>query len=128
MTGTTSAALDRDLAVTQYIEMPCPQCGRGLRVRTSYVGLRLACKYCRHNFQVTGEGRTAAPPSTPATPDAADALRRQTEALELELGKVKAEVAVRESEYQDVVRQLQTALEDRDRARAPSHDVDAVAA
>jgi chromosome segregation ATPase len=49
--------------VSDYLEMPCPQCKRSLRIRTSYVGLRLACKHCQHKFRVEGESK---PPISPA--------------------------------------------------------------
>ena len=41
------------------VEIPCPGCGRSLRVRPEYFGLQIICKYCSQEF-------TAHPP--PATP------------------------------------------------------------
>jgi exonuclease SbcC len=34
-----------------HLEIPCPGCGRTLRVRTVYLGKRIACKYCDYVFQ-----------------------------------------------------------------------------
>ena len=35
---------------TTFIEVPCPNCQRGLRVRTRHLGRRVGCKYCKHQF------------------------------------------------------------------------------
>jgi chromosome segregation ATPase len=43
----------------QFIEMSCPQCQRALRIRASYVGLRLACKHCQHKFRVSEDNLPA---------------------------------------------------------------------
>src|SRR5689334_18883912 len=35
---------------TTFVEIPCPKCRRGLRVRTGLLGRRAGCKYCEHQF------------------------------------------------------------------------------
>lgn len=37
-------------AVTNYTQVPCPNCQRSLRVRREYSGKVIACKYCEHAF------------------------------------------------------------------------------
>ena len=34
----------------QYIDGACPKCKRSVRVRAEYLGKRIACKYCDHDF------------------------------------------------------------------------------
>lgn len=40
--------------MTRYIEMACPQCDRGLRVRSEYLGRPVICNHCDHGFQAAG--------------------------------------------------------------------------
>jgi chromosome segregation ATPase len=91
--------------VTQYFEMPCPHCRRGLRIRTTYVGRRLLCKYCKHDFRVAGEKPAAAAavpdaeaPPAPAAAEA-EALRRRVAELEQDLDRAHGESAVAASEH-----------------------------
>src|SRR4051794_29297039 len=48
------------------IELPCPSCGRTLKVRPEYVGRTVSCKYCDHAFvvQVSDERAPHFPSST----------------------------------------------------------------
>ena len=114
----------------QYIEKPCPQCGKGLRIRTTYVGLRLACKYCNHNFLLQPDGQLvtapAAPPAaSPSSPSVdlapeLEAHRQRTAALEQDLDKVRAELAAAMTQREDLVLQLQKKHEELTREREQS--------
>ena len=42
--------LSREQTVIQYIELPCPNCQKGLRIRSAYIRKKVACKECNHAF------------------------------------------------------------------------------
>jgi golgin subfamily B member 1 len=44
--------------MSQYATIPCPNCGRELRVRDAYFGMSVSCKHCDHTFVARPEGST----------------------------------------------------------------------
>ncbi len=38
------------------LRLPCPQCGRDLRVRAEYIGRRITCKKCENTFRAILQG------------------------------------------------------------------------
>ncbi len=111
----------------QYIDMPCPRCNRGLRIRTNYVGLRLQCKYCEHKFQVPADANvvSATPPASPDATQAAEkeALGERLTALEAELAKVRNELTAVTAERESSVRYLQQARDELARERERATDL-----
>jgi chromosome segregation ATPase len=78
-----------------------------LRIRTEYLGKRIACKHCRHTF------RAEAPPApAPAAPSLVpDAALQHNARLQADLQKAQADLAARTAE-------LARAIEEKQRAEA----------
>src|SRR5262245_49957120 len=83
--------------------MACPKCKRSLRVRTSYIGHRIACKSCEYVFKVSAPPEQAVPPP-PQEADPGRAAR-----LEEELQRARADLAARTSERDEAGRHLDEA-------------------
>jgi chromosome segregation ATPase len=100
--------------VPQYFEMSCPQCGKGLRIRSTYVGLRLACKQCGHTFQFQGNGQQPQPAAAPPAAAASDlapelaAARQRAATLEQELETARIELAAAKARVGELTGQLQS--------------------
>ncbi len=45
-----------------HIEMSCPSCRRGLRIRADYTGQRVRCRFCRSDFEVSATDYTPSEP------------------------------------------------------------------
>ena len=60
--------------VTDHIEMRCPHCRHGLRVRPEFVGHRVRCGFCRNAFDAVAGDEPAAAPCARVDP-AAEAAR-----------------------------------------------------
>src|SRR6516225_1473810 len=95
--------------------MACPQCQTPLRVRTEYVGKRIACKTCDHTFRVEAPPDGAAPP--PAPPAAAG------EGAGQEVQQLREELAARTSEHDRALQQLQEAQAELAGLRGQVHDL-----
>src|SRR5207245_220907 len=86
------------ISVAQYIESACPNCNRPVRIRTEYLGKRIACKSCDHTFKA--DAAQIPPASTPqAAPEESPIVNQQTASLEEELKQVRNELAVRTTEH-----------------------------
>src|SRR4051794_3103575 len=69
---------------TTYVKLACPNCKQPLRIRTEYLGQRLACKHCKRTFlPVAVDG---AVPAAPPGPDPAlERANQRITQLEAEL-------------------------------------------
>src|SRR5262249_28943263 len=116
--------------VTKYIDNPCPKCGRNLRVRTTYIGRKIACNHCNHGFLVkadTAPERGALPPDKPAgtmtrEPEL-EQLREQVRALDEESRKLRTELAARSLEQETDRQRLRSAQEEIVRFGVQVHDL-----
>jgi chromosome segregation ATPase len=99
--------------MADYLELTCPGCQRKLRIRTKYIGLRVACSHCQHNFLVEApEGTAASGPTpsgyAPAPPDLAAEQQRVAE-LDSELQQLRQQLADRAAECAQATEQLREA-------------------
>jgi chromosome segregation ATPase len=98
--------------VTTKLELPCPNCQRNLRIRTEYVGKRIACKYCEHVFRPEAKDGHMPPPAAPAAappaPDvAAQAAQQRIAQLQTELRKAQSDLADRTAEHGTAVQEAE---------------------
>ncbi|HEV3119441.1 MAG TPA: hypothetical protein VGY58_20460, partial [Gemmataceae bacterium] len=95
--------------MVQYIESACPSCHRPVRIRTEYLGKRIACKYCNHTF-VPEAGTLPPPPVAMQAPPGPDpATRQRIATLEEELKQARDELAIQANEHRTVTLKLQEA-------------------
>src|SRR5262249_9040388 len=92
---TAGTAPLRDATVVQYIDSACPRCQHAIRIRTEYVGRRLACKYCNHSF--VAEATAQASQSAVATD--LESARTRISSLEEEVQQLRTELATRAPEH-----------------------------
>jgi chromosome segregation ATPase len=102
--------------VIEYIELQCPNCQRGLRVRTTYVGKHVRCKQCQHTFPVQ------APASRPATAER-PVPAPATGGLEEVFQRLRVELDAHRTDHADTMRRLTQAQEEGDRLRAQVHEL-----
>src|SRR5262249_40883667 len=91
--------------MTEYVELPCVQCSRILRIRFEYIGHQVACKYCDHTFLATSrdprvlqfllnrnalDHRSTLPSENAGAPDA-PGLSYQIEQQQREIAAVRTE-------------------------------------
>jgi hypothetical protein len=96
----------------RYVELPCRNCQRLLRVRTEYVGRRIACKYCRNVFRPEAEDGQLLPLAVRlAAPPRPGAAGQRLAQLEADLQQVRGELAARSADHA-------AAVQDAERARA----------
>ncbi len=51
--------------MSSHMQIPCPNCQRSLKIRPEYLGHRVVCKYCEHQF-------IAQAPAAPSDPDTSE--------------------------------------------------------
>src|SRR5215213_975095 len=81
--------------MSTHIEIACPKCHEGLRVRREYVGKRVTCKHCQNTFKVWDPDEPQAdltsPPPLEGGRGAAAAATASATAASAALGAVEAE-------------------------------------
>ncbi|WP_165246587.1 bZIP transcription factor [Paludisphaera soli] len=112
-----------------HVEVACPDCGAGLRVREKYVGRHVRCGGCRAKFLVQ-TGPTSAPVASPpglaqppaATPDPDDPWQGRAEVLRLldEVATLRAENAGLRARVERLERERDAAGREAARARSTS--------
>jgi hypothetical protein len=105
------------MANPYHLRMPCPHCGRVLRIRTEYLGLNVGCKHCHHTFRARQEDLLdppprAAPPVPAADPHGEGQAAGRIQELQRELQHVCSQLTEQVSRHTATLQELQ-AVEDR---------------
>ncbi|HEV3083689.1 MAG TPA: hypothetical protein VGY66_28165, partial [Gemmataceae bacterium] len=118
--------------MTQYVESACPSCHHPVRIRTEYLGKRIACKHCNHTFVAQPDQLPPAPTAAAPQPPTEGIADQGVAALEEQLKQVRAELAARTQEHaaaekkltetQDEANGLRTALRDLQRQLEQAHE------
>jgi chromosome segregation ATPase len=96
-----AAATPSPRAARPAVELSCPSCHHGLRVREEYLGKGIVCRYCAHSFVAqTPAGVSPAVPSQAEV--AAEAERQRAARLEEELQQLRGELAAQAAAAGDV--------------------------
>ncbi|MBV8269417.1 MAG: hypothetical protein JO252_24095 [Planctomycetaceae bacterium] len=100
-----------------HLRMPCPHCGRELRIRNEYLGLNIGCKHCHHTFRARQEDLLdplprAAPPVPAADPHGEGQAAGRIQELQRELQHVCSQLTEQVSRHTATLQELQ-AVEDR---------------
>lgn len=68
--------------MSTHLQIGCPSCQKTLKIRPAYLGHRVACKYCEHQFVPTADVPEAGPESSGDVPSLEELWERETRASE----------------------------------------------
>src|SRR5438874_9398092 len=92
------------------VEFPCPQCEHPLRIKPEYLGRKLRCKYCAHEFPTDpSDGSPTADSGLHAIEDARQVAEQRVAEMEAKLQSMQEELTQRITAQIAVEQELQEA-------------------
>jgi hypothetical protein len=112
---------------SQRVRIPCPQCGRSLRIRVENLGRRGICKHCGNKFRAGADEAEFSPQQVMAQPGANVKPRRSSK-LALRMGVLESELRAVLSHLADQSAQHASVLHELDATRRRLAEVQSVRA
>lgn len=111
---------------SQRVRIPCPQCGRPLRIRVENLGRRGICKHCDHKFRAGVDGaEVSVSPQRGTGTSGAKGKPRRSRKLELRMGVLESELRAVLSHLADQSAQHASVLQELDTTRRRLAEVQA---
>jgi colicin import membrane protein len=110
--------------IIPYVEFPCPNCEHRLRVKYEYLGGKLRCKYCAHEFVSPSAEEEEVPWTSSGQHEAEEdpqAAQRRIAVLETELGSLRDELSSRTAEYTSAAEKFQQGQDELRRLQDQTH-------